>query len=262
MSHSEGQTYNILNDSILDAGKLKIGPLQNKIRALNRMRAVKMEDYFHTAGDEKAFISAEKSLRKITSKRWNAELSRGYDVVSNCPFDVEGASVSVSVPVPVLTRTCSSSEMRGQKHENHHRFCPGKRMTVQNNYLGTHTGTGMNIRRAHTSYPTIPVERIVSDLDDEDVQIEDFEEAQSANTADIEKEKEFSSFDILCGGKNERIRNNFSKSTQVTLSNNISKGGIFVSVDPKYLPSESGRSLRSLDLGILSVRTGGITSLP
>jgi hypothetical protein len=270
MSHSEGQTYNILNNDVLNAEKLRFGPLQNKIRALNRMRAGKMEDHFHTAGDQSALKAEEKSLRKIASKGWGAARSRGYDVVSNCPFGPQGASPSLSVADP--TRPFSTSQILRIRLESLPSYSE-KRIIIQNNYLGAHVGTGMNIRRAHTSYPTSPIKQNTTDVDDEGEGIEDLEQSQRDCTTDImdikdsetKMEAGVASLHLICGRKSEPNWND-PRSALATLSNSTSRQfagksphSIFVSGNPKSSLSDSGRSLYSLESRILSVRTGGLS---
>ena len=78
----------------MNAESLRTGPRQSNIRSLHRMKAGKtgVHSHAHAAGDQTATKVEEKKLRKINFKGWDAARSRGYDVVSNCPFDPQGAS--------------------------------------------------------------------------------------------------------------------------------------------------------------------------
>ena len=278
ISHSENETYNILNGSLMNAESLRTGPRQSNIRSLHRMKAGKMGDHSHAhaAGDQTATKVEEKKLRKITFKGWDAARSRGYDVVSNCPFDPQGASLSIVDPA----RPFSTSQTVKHRHDSLPTYHPGKRMIIQNNYLGAHIGTGVNIRRVHTSYLNNPIEEIIShDVEDEGDHIEDLEESQRAKTSgskDIntnkkekekekEKEREVLSLHLICDRKNEPNWND-PRSILATLSNSTSRQfagksphSIFVSGNPKSLQTDSGRSLRSLESRILSVRTEGLS---
>lgn len=262
--HSEDQTYNIFNNSVLNAERLRAGPLQSKVRALNRMKVGKIEDHLHTAGDHNTLKAEEKSLKKITLG-WSAVRNKGHDVVSNCPFDPKGASPSVTDP----TRPFSSSQIWKQRNDSLPNYSLEKRVTIQNNYLGAHIGTGVNIRRAHASYPPSPIEQNTSDVENEGEHIEEDEESRRDGSVKLKtsKEKEVGvlSLQLICGRKSEPSWND-PRSALATLSNSTSRqfGGqsphsIFVSGNLKSPSSDSGGSLRSLESRILSLRTVGLS---
>ena len=144
LSHSEGQTYNILNHTVLNEERLNNGPMFNDIRALNRMKAKKMDDMLHIAGDLNALKAEEKSLKKITYRRWEREINRGYDMLNNCSFDAD------RMHMPSAYRPSSSWHLL----QNSQNIAPLQTTIKENNFLGTHEGTGMNIYRASTSVYT------------------------------------------------------------------------------------------------------------
>lgn len=264
MSRSEDQFYIKFNNSVLNAERLRTGPLQSKVRALNRMKAGKMEDHFHTAGDQNALKADEKSLKTITIG-WSAARSRGFDAASSCPFDPQGASPSVTDP----TRPFSSSQIRKHRNDSLPNYSLEKRVIIQNSYPGAHIGTGMNIRRAHASYPPSPIEQNTSDVENEGEHIEELEESQRNSPVEFknltEKEVGVLSLQLICGRKSELSWND-PRSALATLSNSTSRqfGGqsphsIFVSGNLKSPSADSGGSLRSLESRILSLRTVGLS---
>jgi hypothetical protein len=131
----------------------------------------------------------------------------------------------------------------------------------------------MNIRRAHTSYPTSPVQQNTTDADDEGEGIVELEESHRDYATDEKDVKEsenkkkagVASLHLICGRKSEPNWND-PRSALATLSNSTSRQfagksphSIFVSGIAKTSSSDSGRSLHSFESRILSVRTGGLS---
>ena len=116
----------------------------NDIRAKNRIKAKKMDDMLHIAGDLNALKAEEKSLKKITYRRWEREMNRGYNMLNNCAFETD------RMHMPSAYRPSSTWHIL----QNAQNIAPLRTTIKENNFLGTHEGTGMNIHRASTSVYT------------------------------------------------------------------------------------------------------------
>lgn len=153
LSHSEGKTYDILNYKIFDAERLKNGPMHDDIRAFNRMKRDPMESSFQLTGDISAQQAEEKSLKRISYKRWERTHDRGYDMVNNTLYNSE------SQHKPSSLRSLSEWKQLEPSASNQ-----TMNTTISaNNFLGSHTGTGL-MRRAYTSYPSNREGEVFRDL--------------------------------------------------------------------------------------------------
>mmetsp|Transcript_19785 Transcript_19785/g.27201 ORF Transcript_19785/g.27201 Transcript_19785/m.27201 type:complete len:258 (+) Transcript_19785:660-1433(+) len=90
MLYSEGNSYNILNHSIYDDQKLKATRTVQD-QALNRMKVLQVESRIKDEREMKAEEDDHKKLNKVSYKRWENQIDRGYNMVTNIPDSVSGA---------------------------------------------------------------------------------------------------------------------------------------------------------------------------
>lgn len=111
-----------------------------------------MDDDIHRTGDFNAMVSEEKSLKKISFKRWEGSHDRGYNMLNNTYLGDKINDTPLHMPAPTRSPT------QWKQLEPSPDYKPIGTTISNNNFLGTHIGTGMSLHRAHTSYPSGRVE--------------------------------------------------------------------------------------------------------
>jgi hypothetical protein len=107
-----------------------------------------MDDELHRTGDFNAMVSEEKSLKKISFKRWEGSHDRGYHMLNNTYLGDKINDTPLHMPAPTRSPT------HWEQLEPSPDYKPMSTTINNNNFLGTHVGTGMSLHRAHTSYPS------------------------------------------------------------------------------------------------------------
>lgn len=99
VQYSEGSCYDIVNHAIHDDGKVTVS---NTVadRSLHRMKRVGKEIEAREVGIVKAEKDDEKRLARISYKRWENTIDRGYDFLKNTPIPAD-------VPQPLPSRPTS-----------------------------------------------------------------------------------------------------------------------------------------------------------
>jgi len=110
MLYSEGNSYNILNHSIYDDHKLKATRTVQD-QALNRMKVLQVESRIKDERELKAEEAEKQKLNKVSFKRWENQIDRGYNMVTNIPDSISGAFTQPlpTRPTSMWTRLNSTS---------------------------------------------------------------------------------------------------------------------------------------------------------
>ena len=150
VAYSEGQNYNIINNVVSNEERLRAGALKGQVRAMNRMKKTAVEQAAAVVGDDEARMTSDRRLKRITYKSWEGPMQRGYSLVNNTLHGDPDAYVYLPHPAPVPgTWDRLSVQMEGSER-------PANKVDMYasgSNFFGTHDGTGLNARRAHTSLP-------------------------------------------------------------------------------------------------------------
>ena len=101
IQYSEGNSYNILNNSVYDESKLKATRTVQD-QALNRMKVLKVEGSIKSERESKAELDEARRMNKISFKRWENQVNRGYNMVTNV-LDTESGAYTLPAPVRPLT---------------------------------------------------------------------------------------------------------------------------------------------------------------
>ena len=101
IQYSEGKSYNILNNSVYDENKLKASRTVQD-QALNRMKVLKVESGIKSERDSKAEQAEARRMNKISFKRWENQVNRGYNMVTNV-LDTESGAYTLPAPARPLT---------------------------------------------------------------------------------------------------------------------------------------------------------------
>jgi len=147
---SEGQNYNIINNVVTNEERLLAGALKGQVRAMNRMKKTAVEQAAALAGDDEARTTSDRRLKRITYKSWEGPLQRGYSLVNNTLHGDADAYVYLPRPAPVpgtWDRLSVQLDAPARPVNKVDMYASGS------NFFGTHDGTGLNARRAHTSLP-------------------------------------------------------------------------------------------------------------
>ncbi len=95
VQYSDGNSYNILNHSVYDDQRLKATTVMED-RSLNRIKRREIETKMAELGEMKGISAEEKMLNRASFKRWEQQVDRGYNILSN--------SVVLDAPSPHPTR--------------------------------------------------------------------------------------------------------------------------------------------------------------
>ncbi len=96
-SCSDGNSYNILNHSVYDDQRLKATRVMED-RSLNRIKRLAVETRLRQQGVVQYETAEEKRMNRISYKRWEEQLDRGYDFINNTVTEGEDR------PTPLPTR--------------------------------------------------------------------------------------------------------------------------------------------------------------
>lgn len=97
MLYSEGNSYNILNNTIYDEEKLKATQTVHNL-AMNRQVARSVEKKIKGEREERLELENNRKLNKVSYKRWENQIERGYDAVFN---NLHSDNPNYHAPLPV-----------------------------------------------------------------------------------------------------------------------------------------------------------------
>lgn len=100
MQFSEGKSYNILNHSIYDENKLK-STMTVQNQALNRMKVLQVEERIKTERELKAAQAEAMKNNKVSFKRWENQVDRGFNMITNVLDSESGAYTLPAPPRPL-----------------------------------------------------------------------------------------------------------------------------------------------------------------
>lgn len=136
IQYSEGHSYNIINNDLYDDLKLQV-TMTTQNRTLNRMTRDLTEARLKEETEEQAEINNQRKLNKISFKRWESEIDRGYHPIKN--------EVITNPPLPVPSRPADMWSRLNSNNANN-----------INSHNGIATAPGMLQQQSSTN-PLFPV---------------------------------------------------------------------------------------------------------
>lgn len=113
---AEGRSYNILNHSVYDDDHLKV-VMNMSNRSLGRVKGLEMERKAKEDGDKEAQKKEELKMNRISFKRWERQVDRGYDPVKNVVYE-ESTSPFPLRPQTMWARLSTDSHSPENKKNN------------------------------------------------------------------------------------------------------------------------------------------------
>jgi len=113
--HSEGQLYNIVNQTVKRPGRLKLKEERDSRRIQAKMKANSFEEEVKRRQERKAVEKDLRSLNRSSYMRDVRRRARGYDPITNTPFEGFGRKLlpptRTSAPPKMWERAYASAKM-------------------------------------------------------------------------------------------------------------------------------------------------------
>lgn len=77
-------TYNIMNNTVVNEQRLQVTTSMAD-RPIHKIKDRDMQKWMHEVGDAKAALKDERNLNRPSFKRWETQIDRRYDIVTNLP---------------------------------------------------------------------------------------------------------------------------------------------------------------------------------
>jgi hypothetical protein len=110
IQYSEGSCYDIVNHAIHDDGKCTASDAVAD-RSLHRMKRVEKEKQAREEGEVRHSAEEQKRLARVSYKRWEEGIDRGYDFIKNAVAPVDQPMPLPTRPTTMWARLQTTAEM-------------------------------------------------------------------------------------------------------------------------------------------------------
>jgi hypothetical protein len=112
IQYSEGKCYDIVNHAVHDEGKISV-TLGVADRSLHRIKRVGVESKIREEGQAKQEVDDERRMGRISYKRWEQGIDRGYDFLKNSVHSADMPQPLPSRPVTMWARLQTTGSLNG-----------------------------------------------------------------------------------------------------------------------------------------------------